>query len=180
MSEFEYIAVLLSIVFGLAITQLLSGVVRLFYEDRIDDVSLGWALAVTLALIINWWAFFQWSDHDEWRFERYAFLMFWATGHYALAATLFPTGLADRVEPERQRKVFLVVYVVFIPIDIFEAHLRGALFEPWYFLPSMASWALATLAVLVFRRRWLERLVAWYMFLSVLFFALIARSLLHA
>jgi hypothetical protein len=53
MSEFEYVAVLLSIVFGLAITQLLSGTVCLFYEDRIEDVRLGWALAVTLALIIN-------------------------------------------------------------------------------------------------------------------------------
>ena len=66
MSEFEYVAVLLSIVFGLAITQLLSGTVRLFFEDRVDDVRLGWALAVTLALIINWWSFFQWRDAEQW------------------------------------------------------------------------------------------------------------------
>jgi hypothetical protein len=180
MSEFEYIAVLLSIVFGLAITQLLSGTVRLFYEDRIDDVRLGWALAVTLALIINWWSFFQWRDAELWRFEQYAFLMVWATFHYAVAASLFPKDRAGRVGPERERRVFLVVFVVFIGIDIIEAHLREALFSPWYFLPSMASWALAALAALVVRRRWVERLVAWYMFASFLFFALIARSLLQA
>lgn len=52
MSEFEFLAVLVSIVFGLALTQLLSGAVRLFYEDRIDDVHLGWALVVAITLII--------------------------------------------------------------------------------------------------------------------------------
>jgi hypothetical protein len=179
MSEFEYVAVLLSIVFGLAITQLLSGTVRLFYEDRIDDVRLGWALAVTLALIINWWIFFQWRNAEQWRFELYAFLMVWATFHYALAASLFPRDLAGRVEPERERKVFLVVLIAFIGIDTIEASLREDLFSTWYYLPSMASWALAALAALVVRRRWVERLAAWYMFLSILFFALIARRLLE-
>jgi hypothetical protein len=179
MSEFEFLAVLLSIVFGLAMTQLLSGTVRLFYEDRIDDVRLVWALAIALLLIIDWWGFFQWGEVGQWRFELYAFLMVWATFHYALAATLFPWDLADRIEPERTRRVFLVVLLVFIAIDIVEAGLRDDLFSPWYFLPSMASWALAVSVVLVVRQRWVERLVAWYMFLSFLFFGLIARRLLQ-
>ena len=178
MSEFEFLAVLLSIVFGLAMTQLLSGTVRLFYEDRIDDVRLAWALAIALVLIIDWWGFFQWSDAGPWRFELYAFLMVWATFHYALAATLFPRDLAGRIEPERERRVFLVLLLVFIPIDIAEAGLRDDLFSPWYFLPSMASWALAVSIALLVRQRRVERFAAWYMFLSLLFFALVARRLL--
>jgi hypothetical protein len=178
MSEFEFLAVLLSIVFGLAMTQLLSGTVRLFYEDRIDDVRLAWALSIAVVLIIDWWSFFQWRDAGQWRFELYAFLMVWATFHYALAATLFPRDLAGRIEPERERKVFLVVLLVFVPIDIAEAGLRDDLFSPWYFLPSMASWAVAVSVALVVRHRRVERFVAWYMFLSFLFFALFARRLL--
>jgi hypothetical protein len=178
MSEFEYLAVLLSIVFGLAITQLLSGTVRLFYEDRIDDVRLAWALAVVLALMINWWGFFQWRDAEQWRFELYVFLMVWATTHYALAAALFPRDVAGHIEPERERNVFLVVLLVVFGIDIIEAGLRDGLFSPWYYLPSMGSWALATSVALVVRRRWVERLAAWYMFISFLFFGLIARRLL--
>ncbi len=179
MSQFEFLAVLLSIVFGLAMTQLLSGTVRLFYEDRIDDVRLVWALAVALVLIIDWWGFFQWRQVEQWRFELYAFLMVWATLHYALAATLFPRGLAGRIEPERERRVFLVVLLVFMAIDTVEAGLRDDLFSPWYFLPSMATWALAGFAALVVKQRWVERLAAWYVFLSILFFALIARRLLQ-
>lgn len=179
MSEFEFLAVLLSIVFGLAMTQLLSGTVRLFYEDQIDDVRLAWALSIALILIIDWWGFFQWRDVGQWRFELYAFLMVWATLHYALAATLFPRDLAGRIEPERERRVFLVVLLVFMGIDIVEAGLRDDLFSPWYFLPSMASWGVAVSIALVVRRRRVERFAAWYMVLSFLFFALVARRLLQ-
>lgn len=180
MSEFEFLAVLLSIVFGLALTQLLSGAVRLFYEDRIDDVHLAWALLVALALIINWWGFFQWSGVEQWRFELYAFLMAWATSHYALAASLFPRDLTGLVDPERERKVFLAVLLVVFAIDAIEAALRDGLFSPWYYLPGMASWAGAVLVALIVRKRRIERLAAWYTFISVLFFALAARRLLPA
>lgn len=40
MNEFEFLAVLLSIVIGLAMTQILSGTMRLFYADSFDDVRL--------------------------------------------------------------------------------------------------------------------------------------------
>jgi hypothetical protein len=178
MSEFEFLAVLLSIVFGLALTQLLSGAVRLFYEDRIDDVHLAWALVVGLALIINWWGFFQWSDVGQWRFELYAFLMVWATTHYALAASLFPIASAGRVEPERERKVFLVAFLAVLGIDVIEAGLRDGLFSPWYYLPGVATWAFAAAVALIVRQRRIERLAAWFTFLSILFFALVARRLL--
>ena len=52
MSEFEFVAVLLSIIFGLAITQVLAGTVRLLYGDHIDDVHLAWALMI----IVGPWA----------------------------------------------------------------------------------------------------------------------------
>jgi hypothetical protein len=180
MSEFEFLAVLISIVFGLALTQLLSGAVRLFYEESIDDVHLAWALAVATALIINWWGFFSWRDADQWRFELYAFLMIWATFHYVAAATLFPKDFARQIRPEKERTIFLIVFLVVIAVDVAEAGLDDSLFSPWYYLPSMASWALAALAALVMRRRWVERIAAWYIFLSFVFFALVARRLLEA
>jgi hypothetical protein len=179
MSEFEFLAVLLSIVFGLAMTQVLSGTVRLFYEDRTDDVRLAWALSVALILIINWWGFFQWSEVEQWRFELYAFLMVWAAFHYALAATLFPRDVAGHIEPERERRVFLVALLVFMGIDTVEAGLRDDLFSPWYFLPSMASWTLVVSIALIVPKRRVERFAAWYMVLSILFFALVARRLLE-
>jgi hypothetical protein len=178
MSEFEFLAVLLSIVFGLALTQILSGAIRLFYEQRVDDVHLAWALVVALALIINWWGFFQWSGVEQWRFELYAFLMVWATTHYALAATLFPIDSAGRFDPERQRRVFLVTFLAVLGIDVIEAGLRDGLLTPWYYLPGVASWALAATVALAVRQRRIERYAAWYTFLSILFFALVARRLL--
>ncbi len=177
MSEFEFLAVLLSIVFGLALTQLLSGTVRLFYETSIDDVRLLWSLTITMVLIVDWWGFFVWSDTEQWRFELYTFLMAWAALHYVLAATLYPKDFAARIEPEKELKVFFVVLLVFIVIDCVEAGLRDALFSPWYFLPTMASWALAGMVALTVPRRVVQRLVAWYVLISLLVFAFVARRL---
>jgi membrane protease YdiL (CAAX protease family) len=53
MSEFEFLAVLLSIVFGLALTQALSGAIRLLYDDPIDDEQLAWALCIVAALMVK-------------------------------------------------------------------------------------------------------------------------------
>ena len=140
-------------------------------------MRLLWSLTLMLVLIINWWGFFVWSDTEQWQFELYTFLMTWAAAHYVLAATLYPKDFAARIEPGKERKVFFVALLVFIAFDCVEAGLRDALFSPWYFLPTMVSWFLAGIVALTVPRRVVQRLVAWYMFVSILGFALIARRL---
>lgn len=99
-------------------------------------------------------------------------------GHDPLrVGRLFPRDLAGPIDPEGERKIFLVAFLILLPVDIVEAILRKGLFSPWYYLPSMASWAAASIA-LVMRQRRVERLAAWYVFLSIPFFALIARRVL--
>ena len=46
MNEFEFIAILLSIIFGLALTNLLSGMLRAFFLKELDDTRLAWSAAV--------------------------------------------------------------------------------------------------------------------------------------
>ena len=180
MNEFEFLAVLLSIIFGLAITQVLSGVVRLFYEDRVDDTRLAWALSVGTILIVNWWGFFRWSDAEQWRFENYLLLILWATVHFATAATLFPKDFVARIHPERERRVFLIALLTLIGVDVIETGVRGGLFEPWFLLPVMALWAFVALTALFVRRESVQRSAAWFMFVSLLAWALGVRNILQS
>ena len=181
MSEFEFLAVLLSIVFGLALTQVLSGAIRLLYDDPIDDEQLAWALCVVAALVVNWWGFFRWSDTDAWTFSTYAFLMLWATTHYALAASLFPHTLGADVEPQRAHRIFLSAFVVAMLFDVVEGVVRQDVFRTPLYLPAMAHWTLLLLYRLLARpRRAVSRVIAWYMFLSILVWSLVARRLLAA
>ncbi len=65
MEKFEFIAVLLSIIFGLALTNLLSGMLRAFFMKELSETRLVWSLTVGLILLVNWWGFFRWSDNVE-------------------------------------------------------------------------------------------------------------------
>jgi len=62
MSEFESLAVLVSLILGLRIAHLLRGIERLTHRGdhaRPDAVDMIWTGAVFWTLILNWWVFFQ-------------------------------------------------------------------------------------------------------------------------
>ena len=90
MSKFEFIAVLLSIIFGLALTNLLSGMLRAFFRRDLTDTRIAWTILVGNLLLVNWWLFFRWSDNEVWHYYEYVYLVGWATVHYLMAVSLFP------------------------------------------------------------------------------------------
>jgi len=179
MSEFEFLAVLLSIVFGLALTQTLAGGVRLLFDDEIDYERMGWTLCLVTTFVVNWWGFFGWSDRDAWTFATYTFLMLWAIGHYVLAVSLFPQTLGKAIDPEMGERIFLIVFLLLMPLDVIEGLVRGNLFDVPLYLPAMAHWTLLLLYRLLSRpRQIVARAIAWYMFVSILVWALFARRML--
>jgi hypothetical protein len=84
--KFEFITILVSIVFGVAITNLLSGMLRCYFKRDLSNTRLAWSLSVGMVLVANWWGFFRWSDNPEWTFPQFLFLVFWSTTHYLMAA----------------------------------------------------------------------------------------------
>ena len=176
MSGFEFLVVLLSIVFGLALTQFLSGAMRLLNEESIDDVRLVWASTMTLMVVINWWGFIGWGDFEGWRFEQYTFLLLWASAHYAVAASLFPDRDAVRSLTGRQRRVFYSVVLVTLAMDVGEAALREALANDPAYAISMLGWGGLVLVTLVVDRRSVDRLAGWLFLVSGVAFALLERG----
>jgi hypothetical protein len=57
MSNFEFIAVLLSIIFGLAIANLLSGMLQAFLRRELTDTRLAWSILVGNILLVDWGCF---------------------------------------------------------------------------------------------------------------------------
>ena len=77
MSQFEYLSVLVSIIIGLALTQLLSGTARLIQlrrRVRPHATTLCWMATLFLADIQIWWAAFERRDSQDWNF--FLFLLF--------------------------------------------------------------------------------------------------------
>ena len=111
MSEFEYLAVFISIIFGISVTHILAGVVRSIYRGENDQTHNVLAAFFFLVLILNWWVGFSWADHEVWSFDKFLIIVIWAVMHYIAAITLYPPLSAGVEHPfEFRRNWFLWVF----------------------------------------------------------------------
>lgn len=93
MTIFEYVAVLISIVVGLAMAHLLSGVGRVISDLgrwKIYWVHLAWVGYLFFYLVFFWWWEFRFATVEEWTFGLYLFVILYAVLLYLLAVVLFP------------------------------------------------------------------------------------------
>jgi len=178
MDKFEFIAILVSIVFGVAITNLLSGILRSYFKRDLSNTRLAWSLAVGMVLVANWWGFFRWSDNPEWTFPQFLFLVFWSTTHYLLAVSIYPYEFLDEYSEEMQRKFLLWAILVVLVADVTENAVRGELFSPWYYPVFMASLGVLSIAPLVWKSQLVMRTAGWIFFVAVISWMTIVRGVL--
>ncbi len=178
MDKFEFVAVLVSIVFGVAITNLLSGMVRSFFQRDLSNSRLAWSLAVGMVLVSNWWGFFRWNKNVEWAYPEFLFLVFWSTTHYLLAVSIYPFEFLDRYSEERQRKSLLWVMLVVLAADIAENAVRGELFSPWYYPLFVAFLGVLAAAPLVWASQAVMRTAGWIFFAAVISWMTVVRGVL--
>lgn len=93
MDAFSYLSVLLSIIIGLAITQVLQGYRMLLLARgrvRASSAALLWSALLLLFAIQAWWASFGLSDHAEWSFLAFASVLLQMILLYMAAAVILP------------------------------------------------------------------------------------------
>ena len=93
MDAFTYITVLLSIVLGLAITQVLLGFRGLILtraKVKLYTPTLIWAVIALLVPIQAWWADFTMREHPNWTFFALLVIMLQAISIYMVAALVLP------------------------------------------------------------------------------------------
>lgn len=93
MDEFSYLSVLLSVILGLAVTQILQGFRGLlFSRARIKFYwpVMGWALFVLLVCFQNWWSMFGMRARHDWTFQQFATVLVHTILIYMVAGLVFP------------------------------------------------------------------------------------------
>lgn len=169
MSEFEYISVLLSIIFGLGISKLLSGIGVMIHRRRLGHLDMVhglWVWNVFNLLTANWWVTFRFQISDNpWSYELFFTLVVWATFLYIPSVLLFPPYMGrdqsfDEIF-ERNRRWLMASLIGFALMDIAQTAFRGEVLVPWYYLPFLLHLiAIFTVGLLV-ERRWVQKFVAW-------------------
>jgi hypothetical protein len=116
MSAFEYVTVLISIILGLGITQILTGIADLIHQSNRVKVYWPHVLWVFIVLVLHvqeWWVTFELKDFQPWRLPTFLFVMLYPIILFVLARLLFPFGIQEgRVDLkvfyyDNYRKIFL-------------------------------------------------------------------------
>jgi tellurite resistance protein TehA-like permease len=122
-STFEYITILLSIILGMGITGLVSGVASIV--TRWERVSLYFphTILVVLLFIIHvqeWWAIFEMRTYTEWRLPVFLFISLYPINLYILSRILFPLRWSMRNTDLKEfylhqyKRIFLLLLILVV------------------------------------------------------------------
>lgn len=185
MSEFEFLAVFVSIVIGLGVTHLLYGVARIIHNrDRVelDVLHMVWTANVLLLILLNWWILFLWADHSHWSFSIYLLLMTWGIALYMLAVVLYPPDIREEESYgelfEKNRKWLFGTFIVFAGLDIAQTWVRGQLFDPPIYLPFVLHYVVLAAMGIVVANRHFQQVFGWYILVSLTLWCLDVRHFL--
>ncbi len=123
LSPFEYVVVLISIILGMGITQLISGLAAIVL--RWNTVKIYWPHLVLVILIFiihiqDWWATYELRNNTHWQLAMFLFIILYPVNLYILARILFPirwTAATIDLKAfyfENFRKIYL--FMIFLPI----------------------------------------------------------------
>ena len=159
MDPYEYLTVFVSVIFGLAVVHLLSGVSLILdtrVRERVDWIHGVWTVNVFLTTLLVWWFNFNLTAVQEWTLLHFLDLVAYAVVLYLMSGLLYPVRGAEiidfRAHFECNRCRFFMVCLAFQAIDFADVLLeRQALGSAWEPL-RLALLAVFTVAFVIARR----------------------------
>ncbi len=132
MTLFEYLGVLVSVIMGLGITHLLTGVSKVIQRRdsvRVYWVHLVWTVNILLYILVIWWGMFWWTTLQEWTFYQFLFITLYSIVLFLLTALLYPWRISDDFDFKeyylKNRVWFFGVHTIAWCIDIPETALKA-------------------------------------------------------
>jgi hypothetical protein len=126
MDAFSYLSVLLSIILGLAITQVLKGFRGLMQARarlRVYWPAVVWSILVLVIAVQSWWAMFGLRHHQDWTFFAFSIVLAQTIVVYLLAALVLPDFFGDAAVDLREhyyghQRWFFSLLVLLIAVSL--------------------------------------------------------------
>jgi len=171
MSRFEFIFVLISIVAGLVLTQLLSGLTRsLRQSGRNVDIAHALFTLATIALLHGvWWSSFRWEEHQTWTYLEYSLIFVYISMFYVMAEILHPR--TSTIEPrfDEIRFPFYAVLIIFVSYEPLIVYVRDGNLSLIYLSMIILIIALAVIGLFLRNRRFDQFFAASYLSTNIAF-----------
>ncbi len=106
MSPFEYITILVSIILGLGVTQIITGIAHFVHTG--NKVRIYWPHLLMIILVFffhlqEWWVFYEYKNIESWKMTTFIFVLLYPISLFVQARLLFPF---DNFEEETDLKHF--------------------------------------------------------------------------
>jgi cation transport ATPase len=164
-SQFEFIFILVSIILGLALANLFGGISKLSRKswNQLDGIHLVFSFITILMVFVVWWGMYRWQDHSHFQFETFVVIGLYTSVFYTLSVILFPHD-GSIVDFDGARKSYYLALIIMLFLEL--AHYSVGKFEPPGYYGYVWGFAFLLLAAAIWaRQRWLDGLVAAFMFL---------------
>jgi hypothetical protein len=134
MTPFEYVTVLISIILGLGITQIMTGVADLIHQW--DKMKLYWPHSLWILLVFimhihEWWYTYDLKSHESWYILSFLFIVLYPIMLFVLARIMFPFGNMETETDFKEfyftnyRKFFLIAIILIMLAIIQDVFLEG-------------------------------------------------------
>jgi len=133
MPAFEHLSVLVSIVVGVAVSQVLFGLgqlVRRRGSYKVDPLYILANVVILLVLVDSWWSTFSWHDVSGWSYSRTWFVMLNPL-LVTMAAQLLPPDWDERpldihTTYYRNHRLIFSLLAFYPLMDMLDSRLKGA------------------------------------------------------
>jgi len=148
MSSFEFLSVLISVVVGLGIANVLTGIGRLLHRHNELSMSItfvAWTLYIFNYMVIYWWTVvFGWQEWQNWNLLLFLFVLTYGILLFLLAVILYPTDMPRSWDPHKRfiemRRWFFGILAALVLVEALDSYLKGHIGEfstPYYLLLSL-------------------------------------------
>jgi hypothetical protein len=170
-SAFEYVTVFISIILGLGVTQILTGIADLVHQNQRVKIywpHLVWILLALIMHVQEWWVTFELRTYGPWRLPIFLFVLLYPVVLFILARLLFPFGFSEgeidleKFYFENYRRIFLFVAILALLSILDNLLLRKYLIED-LIGPGVVLVVLTSMAIVKNSRPWLHKGVALFL-----------------
>lgn len=175
MDAFSYLSVLLSIIIGLAITQLLQGIGRVIQHRRRIVMfwpSIGWAIFFVLVSVQMWWTLFGLRERTAWSFFPFVVVVLQTVVLYLITAVVLPEIAPGetvdlRVHYFGEVGWFYGFIIALISVSLLRDFVLTGTLPRGENMAFLLTFIAIAIAAMIWRRVWFHQLI--FILASVLF-----------
>ncbi|WP_292055020.1 MULTISPECIES: hypothetical protein [unclassified Martelella] len=168
MDAYGHLRILVSLILGLAITRVLSGLSRRLQEpDKTAGMpaQIVWSLVLLFGAVHFWWWEFALRFISQWNFWIYIFVLSYASLFFLMSTLLYPDHIQTNADREdffiRRRYAFFALFAASFAFDLIDTLIKGR-----DHLTSLGIWygvrlAAGTLIALIAMRTENSRKLMW-------------------